>query len=125
MEIVLYGVFGILTTLVNMFVYWVCSGFGTVQATCIAWFVSVLFAFITNRLFVFKSDKAFLHECLLFYAGRLATGLLDVIIMYVFVDMFYINGMCVKIFSNIVVIILNYVVSKLFVFKRKDGNQEK
>ena len=124
-EIILYLFFGGCTTLVNIVFYFICSrmGCGTVLSTVLAWVISVLFAYITNRKYVFES-KAFgfsgiFKETLNFFACRIATGLLDVAIMFLFVDVLHFNDMIIKIASNIVVIILNYVASKLLIFNKK------
>lgn len=124
-EMILYLFFGGCTTLVNIIVYYICSRMGlrTSLSTVIAWALSVLFAYVTNRKFVFKS-KAFgflpiLKEISGFFLCRFATGLLDLVIMVVFVDFLHLNDMVIKVLSNILVIVLNYVASKLFIFKGK------
>ena len=94
-----------------------------VPANIIAWVLAVLFAFITNKLFVFKSKsmdfKTLFTEGVSFFACRFLTGVLDVLIMYFAVDVFFQNSTMWKIISNIIVIILNYIVSKVFVFNKK------
>lgn len=125
-EMILYLFFGGCTTLVNIISYYICSkiGIGTALSTVIAWVLSVLFAYITNRKYVFES-KAFgfapiLKETAGFFLCRLATGLLDLAIMVVFVDFLHFNDMLIKILSNIIVIVLNYIASKLMIFKSKN-----
>lgn len=125
-EMILYLFFGGCTTLVNIISYYICSkiGIGTAPGTVIAWVLSVLFAYITNRKYVFES-KAFgfapiLKETAGFFLCRLATGLLDLAIMVVFVDFLHFNDMLIKILSNIIVIVLNYIASKLMIFKSKN-----
>ena len=126
-ELIMYLVFGVLTTLVNIGAYYIFAHpfeLNTVLSTVLAWAVSVLFAFFTNKFFVFESKKSslfgFLKEIFLFFTARLSTGLLDVFIMFIFVDKLAINDMLIKIVSNIIVIVLNYVLSKLFVFRGKN-----
>ncbi len=125
-EIILYVIFGAGTTLVNAAVYMMCSGAGlsTALSTVIAWVLSVLFAFVTNRRFVFESGSsgpmAVAKEITSFFSCRLVTGLLDLAIMLVFVEVLKLWELAVKIASNVVVIVLNYVVSKLLIFKKKD-----
>ena len=122
-SIILYILFGILTTLVNIFVYFACSclKFSTAASTLAAWIISVLFAYITNRKYVFGSKsqgaKSIFKEISNFFLSRFATGLLDLAVMLLFVDILNFNGMFIKVISNIVVIILNYVLSKFLVFK--------
>lgn len=122
-EMVLYLIFGGLTTLVNIVTYALFAyvfNMGTVVSTSLAWVVSVIFAYITNKIFVFESKTdslaMALTECISFFGCRLATGLLDVLIMFVSVNILHFNDMVMKIFSNILVIILNYIFSKLFIF---------
>ncbi len=92
-EMVLYLVFGGLTTLVNIVTYALFAyvfNMGTVASTALAWIVSVIFAYITNKIFVFESKTDSLAmavtECVSFFGCRLATGLLDVLIMFVSVN---------------------------------------
>ena len=125
-NLILYGIFGVLTTLLNIFVYWLFTRifiFQVVPATIIAWIIAVLFAYFTNRKFVFHSKNYSLHAILTeageFFLCRLITGLIDVFIMFVFVDILALNDVVIKTISNILVIILNYIASKLFIFKAK------
>lgn len=126
-SLVLYAVFGVLTTLVNMGAYWLCFnaiGMPNVPATVIAWLLAVCFAFITNKLWVFDSKsfdkKTLRHEIPTFFGARIATGLLDVLIMYVAVDVLKWDSMVWKLISNVIVIVLNYIASKLVIFKKKE-----
>lgn len=125
-DVIPYAVFGILTTLVNIGVYWLGAhvfGWSVMVSTVTAWFGSVLFAYLTNRKWVFHSDahgvKALLKECLSFFAARLLSGGLDWVLMYVFVDLIGYNDVFVKVLSNIVVIVVNYAASKWIVFRHK------
>lgn len=124
-DLILYLIFGICTTLVNMFTYWFCAhilNFSVIFSTIIGWILSVLFAYITNRTWVFQSkatgSKQILKEITSFFSCRLLTGILDLIIMFVFVDILGMNDMLIKIISNVVVIVLNYIASKLLIFKK-------
>lgn len=90
---IFYAFFGVCTTLINMGVYYLLyniAGLPNVPSTIIAWFLAVVFAFITNKLFVFDSKsfkmKVFLYELVSFFLSRVATGVLDAVIMYVAVD---------------------------------------
>lgn len=125
-EIILYLIFGVLTTVVNIVVYFICSRFlylDVLSSNIIAWLLSVLFAYITNRKFVFKSKaeeiSIILKECINFFLGRLGTGILDTVIMFVSVDLLAFNDVVMKVLSNIIVIVLNYLISKLLVFRVK------
>lgn len=128
---ILYVFFGGCTTVVNMVTYWLCynvAGIGNVPATIIAWLLAVIFAFITNKLWVFDSKSwakdVVLHEAWSFFAARIATGLLDVGIMYLAVDVMHWNSILWKLISNVLVIILNYIASKLFIFRKKDTEEK-
>ena len=123
-DIIPYGVFGVLTTVVNIVVYWVMAHplhAGVMPSTIIAWIAAVLFAYVTNRKWVFHSkastSKEITKEIVSFFACRLATGVVDWLCMFVFVDMLHFNDVLIKVGANILVIILNYVASKLFIFR--------
>lgn len=125
-SLILYVFFGGCTTLINWLAYYLCYSVAkipNVPSTIIAWVLAVAFAFITNKIWVFDSKafdrKTLLHEIWTFTAARIATGVLDVAIMYVTVDVLGWNANLWKLLSNIVVIVLNYVFSKLIVFKKK------
>lgn len=125
-EGIMYLFFGGCTTLVNFVVYWFFTrpvDVGTVWASVLGWVLSVLFAYVTNRKWVFESMakgvQAVVSEMAKFFAGRGATGVMDVAIMFVTVDLLGAPDMVMKILSNVLVIILNYFISKLVVFKGK------
>lgn len=124
-EVFFYLVFGVLTTVVNIISFAILSrmfGIGTVVSNVIAWFLSVLFAYVTNRRWVFLSTGGnVFREMLVFFSGRLCTGVLDTLVMFITVDLLGWNDLMMKIISNIIVIILNYIISKFFVFKGEDG----
>lgn len=121
-EPVLYILFGIATTLVNIFAYFLLSktSLSTAVSTSFAWFISVIFAFLTNRKYVFNAPKVgFLKQLIGFFSMRVITGALDVLIMIIFVDVLDFNDMIIKVLSNVLVIILNYIFSKFLVFKNE------
>lgn len=125
-EQILYIVFGVLTTAINIIAFFVCSrlvNLSLIPSNIIAWILSVLFAFITNKIYVFNSKNysfsVVLRELVDFIVARGATGILDLGLMYLFVSIIGIEDMISKIIINIIVIILNYILSKLYVFKNK------
>lgn len=125
-SLITYAIFGVCTTIINILAFYLLYSvleIKNVPANIIAWVLAVLFAFITNKLFVFKSIsmdfKTLFTEGVSFFACRFLTGVLDVLIMYFAVDVFFQNSTLWKIISNIIVIILNYIVSKVFVFNKK------
>ena len=122
-ELLNYIVFGVLTTLINILTYQILSmaGVSTLIANGIAWILSVLFAYITNRKFVFDShNESRIQECLKFYGSRISTGILDMAGMWILVDILHFPGMVSKVGMNVIVIVLNYIFSKVFVFKHKE-----
>lgn len=122
-EIINYLIFGVLTTLVSILSYALFTRFlnlNYIYSNIISWIISVTFAFITNKIYVFKSkeDNVF-KEVIKFYISRLTSLLIELLIMYLMVDLLKINDMISKIIVQFIVIILNYIFSKIFVFKNK------
>lgn len=129
-SIIAYMFFGVLTTLINWGSYYLCYiiiHIPNVPSTIIAWILAVAFAFITNKIWVFDSKsfdgKTLIHEIWTFTAARLATGFLDVGIMFLTVDIMGWNSTVWKLISNILVIILNYILSKLIIFKKENSDK--
>jgi len=124
--LILYGVFGALTTAINIAAYALCYRvlhLPNVPSNVIAWILGVAFAFITNKLYVFESRSlargTVVRELVSFVSARLATGLLDLAVMFVGVDLLHGPDLVFKVASNVIVILLNYVLSKLIVFRKK------
>lgn len=123
-EKVMYLIFGVLTTLVSLVSYRLLTSVFLLHyltATVVSWIIAVLFAFITNKLFVFNSyardSKSILKEGTSFFFVRLVSLVLDLGIMYVMVDALGINDMVAKLFATVVIITANYFASKFIVFK--------
>ena len=121
---ILYFIFwGILTTLLNVGLYSVLRRLGVplTAATAIAWFLCVLFAFITNKKYVFGSKefglKKLAKEFFLFYLSRLFTGISDIIIMNLLVNFLHWNEIVAKITDEVFVSSLNFLFGFLFIFK--------
>ncbi|MDD4706493.1 MAG: GtrA family protein [Bacilli bacterium] len=126
-EAILYLVFGVLTTLINIIVYALSTRLLEIDvytSNVIAWVLSVLFAYITNRKYVFNSKATELNkkikELLSFYSCRLLTFGIDMLLMFILIDLISINDMISKIIVNIIIIILNYILSKFLVFKNNN-----
>lgn len=121
-EIFMYVFFGALTTLINTVSYWILYYgicLSNTTSNIISWVLSVVFAYITNKLWVFeKGNKSTLKEATDFFCARISTGVLDLLIMHIGVEILSVPGGVMKVVSNVVVIILNYILSKLFVFKK-------
>ncbi len=128
-ELISYVFFGVLTTIVNYGCYLLTAPFfeTTTIPTAIAWVVSVIFAYVTNRIFVFHSHargcRALCWEILTFFGARALSGVMDVGIMWVFADHLRLNDKLVKLASNVFVVIFNYIASKLVIF-RKNGKRK-
>lgn len=124
-EIISYGFWGIMTTILNYIVYFSFTKIlhtNYIFANTSAWVLAVAFAFITNKLFVFHSKtwsgSVALRELWQFISARLFSLVVETIILYIFVDSFGFRDDIMKLFTNIIVIIINYVLSKLIIFKR-------
>ena len=129
-EIILYLVFGVLTTAVSIgtFALNELVGIHELVGNIISWVVSVTFAFFTNRIWVFDaktdSTKSFFVQFVLFYLSRITTFLVEELIIFVCVTLLHFNPMVIKIIAQVIVIVLNFVVSKLVVFRKKKTKKE-
>ena len=132
-EVIMYLIFGVATTLVNWIVYSLLMKTSVVNMTVsntIAWFTAVVFAYITNKLFVFESRSWNLaevwKEVVNFFGARIATGVIEIgglpLLYYIGVkqSLFGVEGFLAKILVSVIVVVLNYVFSKIFVFSKKD-----
>lgn len=126
-EVINYLVFGGLSTVVNFVSYFIFARIVSIEevtSSGLSWFCAVLFAYITNKLFVFESKtnnkKDFFKEIVYFFACRVLSGILcDVGTFALMINVFGINDIIAKIVTQIMVIILNYVFSKVIIFKKK------
>ncbi|MBQ9743597.1 MAG: GtrA family protein [Clostridia bacterium] len=122
-EIFWYLVVGGLTTVVSYGTYALFYSLFSLNATLsetLSWVCAVLFAYPTNKLLVFENhSKNILLEFSSFVASRVATGAFGVAFMWLFVDMLLCNGYLMKAISSIVILVLNYVFSKLITFRKK------
>lgn len=127
-EIINYLIFGVLTTVVSLLVYYISvytflnpeNAFQLQIANIISWIAGVAFAYFTNRKFVFESEeKDKLKEASKFVGARLVTLVMDMAIMYFGVTVLHFNDKLVKLFSQVAIIVSNYIFSKLFVFRKR------
>lgn len=126
-EIMLYLLFGVLTTIVNYVSYYLFTRYlqlDVLLANGLAWVLSVIFAYITNKIYVFQSKTTSLSdlgkEFMLFISARIGSGVFDMLIVYLFVDIFGMSDLIIKLISNVVVIIANWAISKIFIFKGQE-----
>ena len=124
-EVLLYLLFGGLTTVVSIVVFWLFAekmGLNALWANVISWIIAVLFAYVTNRTWVFaaKADTAagIAREAASFFGGRLATLGMEEALIAVFITWLGFPAMAVKIVAQIAVIAANYFISKYLVFKK-------
>jgi putative flippase GtrA len=125
-DILSYLFFGGLTTLVNFVIFYPCYNWLHISATLanvIAWVVAVAFAYLTNKPFVFRSYdwswKTVGPELTKFVGCRIGSGLLETAAIFLTVDCLHWNGNVMKLILAVVVVILNYIGSKLLVFRKK------
>lgn len=130
-EQIMYVFFGALTTLVNWLVYWLFEDFLSVSylwSTALSQAAAILFAYVTNRIWVFESKvHGFVGisvEIAKFFGCRGASFVLDLLCMYVGVDILHINDKLMKLIANIIIIIVNYALSKLLVFGQSGKTAE-
>ena len=124
--ILMYLFFGGLTTVISIAVF--AAFYEGIKlnesvANVISWICAVLFAYVTNRTWVFNSQakgNAIVKEMISFFGGRLSTLLIEEVILIVFITLLSFNGMIVKIAAQVVVLVLNYVISKIFVFRKTE-----
>lgn len=130
-EIIRYLIIGVLTTLVSLGTYYtltltILNPEDAIQlqaANIISWIVSVLFAYFTNRSFVFKvKDNHILAEFIKFVISRLFTLLVDMAIMFIFVTLLHLDDKVIKLVTQVIVIVLNYILSKFLVFIKPKKN---
>ncbi len=126
-DIFSYLFFGVLTTIVNYVVYLPCYNllaFSAVVSNAIAWAFAVAFAYLTNKPFVFKSHdwsmKTVIPELSKFIGCRIGSGVAETIVLFLAVDLMGWNGNLWKLFTNVMVVILNYIGSKLLVFRKEN-----
>ena len=125
-ELVSYLFVGVATTVVNYVVYYLATrvlSMGVMAGTWTAWVAAVAFGYVANKAFVFHthcdSALALLREAAGFFSMRLVSLGMETVLMYLTVTVLGLNDLVMKLVINIVVIILNYVFSKLFIFKKK------
>ncbi len=131
-EIWNYLIVGVLTTVVSLAIKWgllftildAKNGFQVQVAVIVSWIGAIIFAYITNRIFVFKSkSKNYLKEISSFVLGRVATLLMEMFIMWFFVTLLKLNSdnwvLVFTLVCQVLVTIFNYILSKLFVFKKE------
>lgn len=118
-EIIAYFIVGVLTTIVNFIVYYtlIYMDVDYKISNTVAFIISVIFAFITNKKYVFDSNKSYISEFIKFSLGRLFTYILDIGTMILLIEVFSVSEYMSKLWTNILVMITNYLISKFWTFK--------
>lgn len=133
-EVINYLIFGVLTTVVSLAVYYISvftflnpeDAIQLQVANILSWIAGVAFAYFTNRKYVFESkENNKLKEAGKFVLARVITLVMDMIIMWLGVTVLHLNDKIIKLISQVVIIVSNYIFSKLFVFNKnnKGGNE--
>ena len=128
-QLALYGIFGVLTTAIDIFAYWAVSryaGLGIAPSAAVAWVIAVSFAYWSNRNFVFTAKTHTLagmfREASEFFMCRIATGVFEVSFMYIFADVLKFDDVITKAVSNIIAIMLNFIASRYFIFREEKSS---
>ncbi len=131
-EIIRYLICGIATTIVNLISFWCFAELfkiSTFMSTLFAWFLAASFAYYTNRVLVFKSIKNTLKELkkevFSFFGVRILSGIFETIAMVFFVDHLHAPKMWMKLFVGIVVTVLNYIASKVYIFQKVQTGEKR
>lgn len=126
-EIISYLIFGVATTIVSIISYFIFAkllNINPIISNILSWIVSVLFAYVTNRKYVFESKvsdkKEIIKEMISFFGCRLFSGVIDTAMFTIMIEVMEINDGIAKIITQVVVIVLNYVLSKLITFRKKE-----
>ena len=124
-EIMAYLFFGVCTTVVNFVIYFACTQILDINyliANALSWIGAVAFAYVTNRIWVFKSKskgiRAFFKEITTFVSCRLLSGVIDMLIMFIGVDILGVSDGITKLATQVIVVVLNYVFSKWIIFRK-------
>lgn len=131
-EEILYLLFGICTTAINICTYYCLYNIlhlNNIASTILSWLISVVFAFVTNKFYVFKSTTSqkskLIREISLFFASRVFSGGADILFMFITVDIMLMNSTVCKVTSNIFVIVANYIISKFLIFGNLNSRSQK
>lgn len=126
-ETISYTIFGILTTIINLTVYYLFSNIININyliSNTIAWTISIVFAYIANKFYVFNrsniNKNIVIKEFITFINCRLVSGLVEVVLLFLFVDLLLMNDIVAKLIIGVLVALINFVFSKAFIFKEVD-----
>ncbi len=127
--VLLYIFFGGLTTVVSIGSFYICNTLFAINellSNAVSWILAVLFAYVTNRIWVFNSNatgKAIVKEIFAFFSGRFTTFLVEEVILFIFITLLSFNGLVVKTAAQVFVLVSNYFISKILVFSEKKNGK--
>ena len=126
-ETVLYLIFGIITTLVNFSSYYIFAHLLNIRilySTMLSWIIAVLESYVANKIFVFKTTRLGMHktinELISYILSRLFTGILEWFSVWLLAEKLLYNDIVVKVIVSFLVVVINYVVGKVVIFKKMD-----
>ncbi|MFR4351223.1 MAG: GtrA family protein [Roseburia sp.] len=129
-ELIGYGFWGVMTTLVNYVIYFACTklaGIDYLVSNGVAWGVAVIFAFLVNKVLVFHSmdhsARTLIWEFGSFVSARVLSGALETGMLALFVGILHFSDSVIKIAAGILVIIINYFLSKMLIFRKRGEKQ--
>lgn len=127
-EIILYLFFGFWTFFISVISFGLFDLYFQINeliANILSWFIAVLFAYFTNRKWVFNNANSnktnLIKQCVNFYLGRIATLLIEEGILLICITILKFSSITTKSFSQVIVILLNYFISKLWIFRRRES----
>lgn len=127
-ELFLYFIVGVLTTVVSIGTYELLMrvfGLNALIANIVSWIAAVTFAYFTNRNIVFaKTDENVFTQAAKFFGGRVGTLLMEEVLLWLMIYVICANASIAKIIAQIFVFVANYIISKLFVFKKRESKDE-
>lgn len=125
-EMLLYLFFGGLSFIVSISIYAAFNigmALNELIANVLSWIITVMFAFLTNRIWVFRSPtnsvSEFIKQMFAFYSGRVITLIVEEAVLLIFITWLGFNSILIKVIAQVIVIVLNYIISKLLIFKNK------
>ena len=124
-SILMYLIMGSITTFINIFIFWLFNSQFSLNytiANIIAWVFSVLFAYVSNKFYVFESKntslKTLTKEVSSFFFFRILSLFMDLLVMFLCISLLGFNPLLAKVLANVIVLIANYVFSKFFIFNK-------
>lgn len=121
-EFISYGIVGVMTTLVNYIIYFICLkiGISWLISNSLAWIVAVIFAYFSNRKVVFHSSNDMKKECIEFFGLRFMTLLVENLLLAICIDGLHVSNLLSKILVSVITVLVNYFLCKSHIFSKKE-----